>query len=343
MNFNFYIYLSSSSFKIIIKMEGRRNWIITHGDADGICAGAIAYSVFKDSNILFSNPVNLLNTLNEIQNDAFRIIISDIAIIENDSKKIEEKIIHLSNKCEIIYVDHHPLPEDFNIEKLQIKFIHEEEACASELIFRFLNDKLNSEMERVMLIGAIADYADNTPFIEKALEKWDKRTLYFEAGILVNGLESFRKNKEDKEKILKFLASGKPPSFHQGLIGAAIMTAYLEEEMRYRIKNNYKKIGEVSYIIDPKGPLGKAATYVKNEGKTLVGIAIDIENNKVDMSIRTSSNKINLNLITKKVAKKFNGSGGGHPSAAGARIPKINLEEFLEEFNKEIEKQLKSN
>jgi len=322
-------------------MEEKKDWIITHGDADGICSGAIAYSIFKNSNILFSNPVNLLSTLNEIPSDASRIIVSDIAIIDNDAKKIEEKIMQLSKKCEIIYIDHHPIPEDFDIKKLQIVFIHEEKACASELIFRFFNDKLNSEMERIMLIGAISDYADNTPFIEKALEKWDKRTLYFEAGILINGLESFRKNKEDKEKILKFLASGKPPSFHQGLIGAAIMTTYLEEEMRYRIKNNYKKIGEVSYIIDPKGPLGKAATYVKNEGKTLVGIAINIENNKVDMSIRTSSNKVNLNLITKKVAKKFNGSGGGHPTATGARIPKINLEEFLEEFNKEIEKTIK--
>jgi RecJ-like exonuclease len=322
-------------------MEEKKDWIITHGDADGICSGAIAYNIFKNSNILFSNPVNLLSTLNEIPSDASRIIVSDIAIIDNDAKKIEEKIMQLSKKCEIIYIDHHPIPEDFDIKKLQIVFIHEEKACASELIFRFFNDKLNSEMERVMLIGAISDYADNTPFIEKALEKWDKRTLYFEAGILINGLESFRKNKEDKEKILKFLASGKPPSFHQGLIGAAIMTAYLEEEMRYRIKNNYKKIGEVSYIIDPKGPLGKAATYVKSEGRTLVGIAIDIENNKADMSIRTSSDKINLNLITKKVANKFNGSGGGHPNATGAKIPKINLEEFLKEFNEEIEKQLK--
>ncbi|MEM2755625.1 MAG: DHH family phosphoesterase, partial [Candidatus Methanomethylicia archaeon] len=195
--------------------------------------------------------------------------------------------------------------------------------------------------ERIMLIGAVADYADDTLYVKEILSRWDKRSIYFEAGVLVNGLESFRKNDERKEEILRFLASGKPPSHHQGLIGAAFMNSFYEEEMRIRIKNSFKRIGKVSYVIDPKGPLGKAATYARSISGAIVGIAVSIEEKKADISIRTESNLIDLNLIVRNVASKYDGSGGGHRKAAGAKIPKDRLEEFLECFSKEVEEALK--
>jgi RecJ-like exonuclease len=46
---------------------------------------------------------------------------------------------------------------------------------------------------------------------------------------------------------------------------------------------------------------------------------------------------INLGLLIKEAAKKFNGIGGGHSIAAGAQIPIGKEEEFLEYLNKLIE------
>lgn len=312
--------------------------IVTHGDADGICSGAIAYSVFKDFHIVFSNPQDLPSILRKASNSFPKIIISDIAI--NSLEEFIDAVDGLS--CEVTYLDHHPLPQKPDLSRLPVTFIHDENVCASELMFKHLREYLSQDMERVMLIGAVADYADDTPYVREVMDKWDRRTIYFEAGVLVNGLESFRKNDEGKEEILRFLSLGKPPSNHQGLVGAAIMNSFYEEEMRIRIKSSVRRIGEVSYVVDPKGPLGKAATYARSISGTIVGIAVSIEEKKADMSIRTASNHIDLNIIARKAASKCNGSGGGHRKAAGAKIPKDKLEEFLEYFSREVEEALAS-
>ena len=40
--------------------------IFTHGDCDGICAGAVVKSAFPDSAVFFTSPVSLLGELNNL-------------------------------------------------------------------------------------------------------------------------------------------------------------------------------------------------------------------------------------------------------------------------------------
>ena len=54
-----------------------------------------------------------------------------------------------------------------------------------------------------------------------------------------------------------------------------------------------------------------------------------------DLSIR-SRGEVDVNRILRSVAPKFGGSGGGHPLAAGARIPENSLYIFLRAFDKEL-------
>ncbi len=56
--------------------------IFTHGDCDGICAGAVVKSAFSDSNVFFTSPVGLLGELNNLVGNYDNIVISDIAIDE---------------------------------------------------------------------------------------------------------------------------------------------------------------------------------------------------------------------------------------------------------------------
>ncbi|MEM2029165.1 MAG: DHH family phosphoesterase, partial [Candidatus Bathyarchaeia archaeon] len=53
----------------------------------------------------------------------------------------------------------------------------------------------------------------------------------------------------------------------------------------------------------------------------------------IDMSLRTCEKGIDLNSILRRISLKFGGSGGGHPQAAGARIPKENFPKFIEELD----------
>jgi RecJ-like exonuclease len=53
----------------------------------------------------------------------------------------------------------------------------------------------------------------------------------------------------------------------------------------------------------------------------------------IDMSLRTCDVNIDLNKILRHIAPKLGGSGGGHPSAAGARVPEEKFDEFIRELN----------
>ena len=56
----------------------------------------------------------------------------------------------------------------------------------------------------------------------------------------------------------------------------------------------------------------------------------------IDMSLRTHSQEIDLNRILRRITVKIGGSGGGHPNAAGARIPKENFKDFLRELDRNL-------
>ena len=55
--------------------------ILTHGDSDGICSGAIAKSAYPDAYVYFTSPVSLLDKLDLIE-DVENLIICDMAIEE---------------------------------------------------------------------------------------------------------------------------------------------------------------------------------------------------------------------------------------------------------------------
>jgi RecJ-like exonuclease len=55
------------------------------------------------------------------------------------------------------------------------------------------------------------------------------------------------------------------------------------------------------------------------------------------VSIRGSADcKVHLGRLTNDIASELGGSGGGHDRAAGAVIPKANLQKFIETLNKKI-------
>ncbi|MFW5928646.1 MAG: DHH family phosphoesterase [Thermoplasmatota archaeon] len=63
---------------------------------------------------------------------------------------------------------------------------------------------------------------------------------------------------------------------------------------------------------------------------------------KIDISARGTKTMIDkgldLGVLCRKIAEKYDGSGGGHDIAAGATIPKDRLNQFLEDMDKEVGK-----
>jgi len=158
--------------------------ILTHGDSDGICSGAIAKTAYPDTYVYFTSPVNLLDKLSLIE-DVETLIICDIALDERLCSRLYPLLNEFAEKCNLYYIDHHPLLNNYGKKDW---FYHDIEACSSELTYRLFEDRLNRDMRRVAIYGAIGDFCDNTPYVKSWVKDWDKRNLYFQAGTLIQAI-----------------------------------------------------------------------------------------------------------------------------------------------------------
>ncbi len=312
---------------------------LVHGDSDGVVSGALAYRVFSmkgvDTRVFFTHPAGLAEDLRAFARPGDTVFIADIALSEQELGEITSLFEKYAAEGELIYIDHHPEPLALTPKKLPGTIIHDTCCSASELVYRFFEDKLGWEYSRVALYGAIGDYLDETPWARRAVEEWDKRNIYFEAGVLSQGLEGSRRMHEFKREIIKHLAENKLPSSLSPLLVRALIEAVATEDMRKWVIRNTVKLRNIAYVVDPPGSLGKAATYARVYGEKPIGLAAAHHHRKImNMSLRARKNTIDLNKLLRTIAPRHGGTGGGHPYAAGARIPLHQFKEFLEELDK---------
>ncbi len=315
--------------------------ILSHGDVDGICSAALISRWRKDVKVFFSHPYGLLEDLKEnIKNGPYdNIFILDISLNERDLNELLALFKQLGN---VIYIDHHPLPLGIHIgdiRRVTSKFVYSQFACTSELVYRFLERRIPGDLSRVAIYGGIGDYMDTTPYMKELLRFWDKRSLYFEAGILINSLERKRGDYDFKRELVNYLRKNLLPSEWRLLVGLAIEEAKIEEKLRNWVKDNVKKVGNIAFVINPPGPLSRAAIFAKAVTRAPVGLAgvIRKKDKMIDMSLRANEiPMLDLNLILRKLSLKFGGSGGGHKYACGARIPAGKFEKFISSLDKEV-------
>lgn len=306
--------------------------IFTHGDGDGLCAGALALAANPGASVIFTHPMGLLGDLRGAE-EGDTVIICDIALPEHELSAILDEISRLNGAGGVVYIDHHPLPEGLSASDIDAAVVHDARSSASELAYGFFREGLGRASGRVAIMGAVADYLDDTPLMGRLLCDWDRRSVYFETGVLVQGIEGRKRDYDFKRGIVSHLAANEPPSSHAELLRSALEGARREEELIRSIGALVRVEGEVAYVIDAPFPLGKAAIYARASAGAAVGIAGERRKGSIDMSLRTCRRDIDLNGILRSIAPRLGGGGGGHPSAAGARIPEGRFRDFLEGLN----------
>lgn len=307
-------------------------WIFAHGDTDGICSGAIALAANPEAHVFFTNPYGLAGDLNAAR-DNDTVIICDIALTEDHLDRILQRFSSIAEKGNLTYIDHHPLPEAISKDQIQGRVIHSLDFSTSELAYSLFQSMLDPLQARVAIFGAIGDHQENTPSIQKLLKRWDDRTLYFESGILIQGIEGQKRNYELKRNIISNLARNTPPSADDHLIELAVQQTRLEETAIRELITQIKVKGKIAYVLNFPFALGKTAIYAMGFTNALIGIAGEEWKGVIDMSLRTSHPEIDLNKLLRRIVPKLGGSGGGHRAAAGARIPKDEIKRFLNELN----------
>jgi RecJ-like exonuclease len=106
------------------------------------------------------------------------------------------------------------------------------------------------------------------------------------------------------------------------------------DELRLRVEKDVQRLDNVSYVIDMDGFISKAAIYAHIYGGTCVGLAAEYLPTKhvYDISVRAKG-ACDLNNLVGSAAHRHGGNGGGHPQAAGGRIPAPNLMDFIKDLD----------
>ncbi|WP_340818475.1 DHHA1 domain-containing protein [Methanolobus sp. WCC4] len=317
------------------KHENGRNssLILTHGDSDGVCSGAIAKSAYPDADVYFTSPIGVVDEL-DLAEEYRNVIICDIAVDESKCSKLFRRLEEIAENANLTYIDHHPLPKKC----VHPEWLHHDlTVCSSELTYKVLEDRLSRDMRRVAIYGAIGDYYDNSPSVKEWLLDWDKRSLFFQAGTLIQALIYAGRNYDFKRKMVLPLSHDKIPTEIPNLLRYAKEGAELEEKLRIHVKKEVRTLRNLAYVVDPHGYMSKSAIYAASYGQKDVGLSAEFRHkrNVYDLSFR-SRDTVDLNMLLRRIAPQFGGSGGGHAAAAGARIPKGSFDDFLHAFDRAI-------
>lgn len=307
--------------------------ILTHGDSDGVCSGAIAKSAYPDADVYFTSPVGVVDEL-DLAEGYKNVIICDIAVDERKCSELFSRLEGIAENANLTYIDHHPLPQKC----VHPEWLHHDlTVCASELTYKVLEDRLSRDMRRVAIYGAIGDYYDNSPSVKEWLRDWDKRSLFFQAGTLIQALIYSGRNYDFKRKMILPLSHDRIPTEIPNVFKYAREGADLEEKLRIRVKHEVRTLRNLAYVIDPNGYMSKSAIYAASYGRRDIGLSAEFRHkrNAYDMSLR-SRDSVDLNILLRRIAPQFGGNGGGHASAAGARIPKESFDAFLHAFDRAI-------
>ncbi len=308
--------------------------VLSHGDLDGITSAAIALLAFPGSALYFTSPSQIHHDLYRIARDAPKTVsISDIAVNVSRLDDILAALDLFPKSTKIYWTDHHPLEESHrqSLSK-RVDFFHETGPCAAELVYRRFEAHLPDHALQLALYGAIGDYCDNTEFAIRHFEDFDKRTLYFEAGILVQALQELDYRRESRDLVYQLML-GIAPSSMNDIVQLALKATRIEHAVFHFVQANVKKNGPVGYVLDVPvdGYRGKAAKYAAYCSDANIGICARTMDRTVDMSIRRRNTTIDLNQVVNAVLPGLKSAeGGGHPAAAGARVDRADFPQFVQ-------------
>jgi len=310
--------------------------VLSHGDVDGITSGAISLLKFPGASFFFSRPSQIHNDLYRTAKDPPDIVsISDIAVNRMRFDHILRALDRFPKTTQVLWTDHHPIGKTQKKElESRVDLFHEIGPSAAELVYRRFEENLPEHALRLALYGAIGDYCDNTEFSKTQFENYDKRTLYLEAGFLVQCLQEIDYKNESVD-LVRELTLGVAPSAMNHIVELALKATRIENEVFRYIRENARKLGRVGYILDMpiRGYRGKSAKFAAFLTDSNIGISAKTDDDEVDMSIRRRALNVDLNKALNKILPTFNDAhGGGHPAAAGATMHRNEFPKFIQQL-----------
>lgn len=308
----------------------------SHGeDVDGLVCAILLRHVNNALPILV-NYNDFEDKLRAIEPPLDEVFICDLGIRED----LCSEVIRISRFAKVTVVDHHPTSEEVlkKLKRFGIKIVYSNLDCASVLLYNLFKDKLSRESARLAAYAAISDQFDGGPLASKLISGFDRLFIQYEALILTYALDH-QEQDHFKSLIFEELNRFTFPHKIKGVSETALTHLDYLVELIETLPVRAKKLGKVAYVEAAKeSSKGTTASLLIDSIGTDVGLCFKQRSDgTVNISIRAKKIfLLHLGKITKKLAERYCGFGGGHQQASGAKIPQKNLMNFIHDLEREV-------
>lgn len=329
--------------------------IIYHKDSDGLTSGVQVYKFFKrnNNNIDTISPndksgINISNELIETVKESDNVIFLDLPVDQIS-------IVNKFEDVEVLVIDHHIVTKDLNdrnILHINPRFYKEDIYLpAAYLCYKIIGNK---DLAWIAGIGVIGDYGVDScrdlieeikvtypgllgeDLTEKAIFK-SRLGLYSE---MINASKSIRGLKGLNEAFRIISKCETPEEF----IESRLLKYYekfqkeldkVEDEFEER-GVFYSKANSYVYEIESKYNISSPFSSRIAEKYPDSVIFIITRNKGTKLNVRCHSGRVNVGKFMSELTEGI-GRGGGHPKAAGGKIPRRNTQEFLNRLEERLE------
>lgn len=301
--------------------------IIHHDDGDGLASGIMLYDWCKQKKAKAKTFTFSFKKWNKKTDLTLfdKILIADIG-----PDGIEE--IHLPQKKQIFYTDHHKENQDIPEEILELRTTKEGYIPSSRTVGELTNLK-----PWLALAGTISDagdlYPENDDYINNGLEKCHQTLEDFKENVVYIITNSIIYFQEDLDKSFEIFQKINTIEEVKQL---KKYSKPIEDETENFV-NNFKKEKEflgkiIYYYFEPKYPVKKAVTGIISRTFPKETLLFAVPQDKyVSISARNQSREEDMiKLVKAGVQGLEDTNAGGHKAAAGAMIRKQDLEKFKE-------------
>ena len=314
-------------------------------DADGISSAALIKQAFSGETILVDYP-GMMDSMEPLRNDEKlkQLFICDLGLNKKNELEFVELLLALrKRKVKVTYIDHHDLDKKIinQLEKNNVKVIHDVNECATVQVYNAFKNKLNDHAAFVAACAAITDYMEDRPLGSKLLQIFDRQFALISATVLTYNIVGHQKDPDYLLYLVDALSESKYPHDIPNMYEFAQLQVGKLAEIISKVKKSLKVKKNLGYMeILDSGASGAVNFVLGLSGKN-VGVAYKerVDYGIYAVSVRGSKTcNVHLGKLVNRLSTEFGGSGGGHDKACGASIPKPVITKFINALNKELEK-----
>jgi len=309
--------------------------LITHGDLDGLTAGAIAMNVLLKRDrvlALIAQPYILHKVLEKVSSYRIReLYVIDISVDPGTWSRSSYFLSSIGKSANIYWIDHHRTSVEniFSLLKLNIKPIVSLEYCSSRIVAKlFLNetDDVNF-FQKLAVIGEVGDK------VKKVRSESRIAKLVEEVGSAIAAMPS---DNDFKIKVMRMWATKKillnDEMHERAKLAREKLDSFLKKANERKMFEDEKCLVIDFRELNVKGYVGKIASEIAETTGKLVLIIFNPNKSETVFTFRVPLTvNYDVTHIVNTISRKYGGSGGGHKRAASFRVPQMLAESALKE------------